>query len=111
MTRPDGQVVSFTYDALGNVATVTSPGPNGTTTTTYNYKTGYNGYTQDEALGQPVDVTVSGPNASSVMTTTDIYHEYYTSGPNTGLVKGPVAKTTIPSGIEEISCRRSSIKG
>ena len=81
---------TFTYDSLGNVLTMTSPGPNGTTTTTYNYTTytlGNYTYTQAEALGQPVHVSVSGPASSGGTTTTDMYYEYNTSGYNTGQVK------------------------
>jgi RHS repeat-associated protein len=49
---------SFTYDSLGNVLTVTTPGNNAATsiTTTYNYTT--DGlYSQGAALGQPILVT------------------------------------------------------
>ncbi|MEO7715752.1 MAG: malectin domain-containing carbohydrate-binding protein, partial [Capsulimonas sp.] len=63
---------TFSYDTLGNVTQVTAPGPNGLTTTTYDYVNGYGGVTQTEALGKPMTVTVSGPGA----TTTSTYFEY-----------------------------------
>lgn len=70
-------ITTYQYDALGNVTQMTTPGPNGTTTITYNYTTGYNGYTQPEALGEPLSVTVSGPAAGSTGTTTTVTYQQY----------------------------------
>lgn len=61
-TLPGGVVgtaaTSYTYDALGNVLTVTTPGNNavGSMTTTYNY-TSDGGYSQSAALGQALTST------------------------------------------------------
>ena len=70
-------ITTYQYDALGNVTQMTTPGPNGITTVTYNYTTGYNGYTQPEALGEPLSVTVSGPAAGSTGTTTTVTYQQY----------------------------------
>ncbi len=50
--------VSYTYDGLGNVLTVTAPGNNAASaiTTTYNYTTD-GSYSQSAAMGQPLTVT------------------------------------------------------
>ncbi len=71
---------SFTYDALGNLLTVTGPGNNAAsqTVTTYNYTSfdivngnpvthiGDTVYSQPERLGEPVSVTVTGgPDTTS----------------------------------------------
>ncbi len=69
-------LTQYAYDALGNVTQTTTPGPNGTTTVTYNYTAGYNGYTQPEALGEPLSVTVSGLSSDSTTTTTVTYFKY-----------------------------------
>ncbi len=70
-------ITTYQYDALGNVTQMTTPGPNGITTVTYNYTTGYNGTTQPEALGEPLSVTVSGPAAGSTGTTTTVTYQQY----------------------------------
>ncbi len=69
-------LTQYAYDALGNVTQTTTPGPNGTTTVTYNYTAGYNGYTQPEALGEPLSVTVSGLSSDQTATTTVTYFKY-----------------------------------
>ena len=64
VTRPEpnngaGTITStFTYDSLGNVLTVVSPGNNATSTitTTLNYTTD-GGYSQSAKIGQPLTVT------------------------------------------------------
>ncbi len=77
---------SYTYDNLGNVLTASEPGPNGITQIGYNYTTGLNGYTQTEALGEPVAVTVSGPDASNNITTSTTYYQYDNRGNRTASI-------------------------
>jgi YD repeat-containing protein len=71
------ETATYTYDTtLGNVTSITTPGPNGTTTVSYNYTSGYNGATQAEALGEPLTVTASGPANGGGTTTTAAYYAY-----------------------------------
>jgi RHS repeat-associated protein len=74
---------TYAYDSLGNPVQMTTPGPYGTTTVSFNYTSGYNGYTQAEALGEPLTITVSGPDSSGVTTTIVSYAKYDGRGNNT----------------------------
>lgn len=76
-TGVEGNVwTHYTYDTLGNVATVTRPGPysaaNGTTVT-YNYGT-------SEALGEPLSVTTSDIGYDGTTTTTSESFRYDNRG-------------------------------
>jgi len=84
---------TYSYDALGNVVSVTTPGPNSTvgtastyTTVTYNYTTAYGGATVAEALGEPQSVTVSGPANGGGTTTTVTYFKYDGRGNQTAVI-------------------------
>ena len=54
------QTTTYSYTSLGNIDTITSPGNNATTnhTMTYGY-TSDGGYSQNEAIGEPITVTDS----------------------------------------------------
>ncbi len=64
----------------GNVATITRPNANGTQTVTFNYTNaappGQSAYSQTEALGKPLTVTVSGPDANGATTIQATYFKY-----------------------------------
>ncbi len=84
---------TYFYDALGNVTSMTMPGPNSTvgtastyTTVTYNYTTAYGGGAVAEALGEPQSVTVSGPASGGGTTTTTTYFKYDGRGNRTATI-------------------------
>ena len=84
---------TYSYDALGNVTSMTMPGPNSTvgtastyTTVIYNYTAAYGGATVAEALGEPQSVTVSGPANGGGTTTTVTYFHYDGRGNQTATI-------------------------
>jgi len=85
-TNTTTYVYDSSTDNLGNVTSVTSPGPNGNTTVSYEYKTGYNGYTQAVAVGEPVAVTVTGPDALGGTSTMTTYYQYDARGNRTAVI-------------------------
>jgi len=93
---------TYTYDSLGNISQLTTPNaytylPGSYQTTTYNY-TSYNftdaksvqhSYSQSEALGEPVSVTVTGPDSNSssaTHSTTTTYYQYDQRGNKTAVI-------------------------
>ena len=60
---------TYTYTNLGNVATITGPNANGTQTVTF-------GYGANEKLGQPLTVTVSGPDYGGGITSQTTTYAY-----------------------------------
>ncbi len=66
---------AYSYDSLGNVTRMATPNANGTMTVTYNYTTDGT-FSQAEALGEPLSVTVSGPDAYGNTTTATTHYRY-----------------------------------
>lgn len=87
---PGTNTTTYVYDNatdnLGNIKIVTAPGANGMVTVSYEYHTGYNGYTQSPALGEPVAVTVIGPDALGGITSTTTYSQYDNRGNRTAVI-------------------------
>jgi len=66
---------TYSYDSLGNVTQMTGPNANGLMTVAYNY-TSDGSFTQAEAVGEPLTVTVSGPDAYGNTTTAITHYRY-----------------------------------
>ena len=66
---------TYSYDSLGNVTQMTGPNANGLMTVAYNY-TSDGSFSQAEALGEPLTVTVSGPDAYGNTTTAITHYRY-----------------------------------